>query len=406
LQYLSFFSGAMGLDLGLEESGLELAYACEIDKNCKATIAANRPEIPLASDITTLSAADVRSLAGLNSSSNIELVVGGPPCQSFSTAGSRRGLEDSRGNVLLKYVELIGELQPEYAVLENVRGLLSAPLKHIPHADRDGDFGQKPEETRGGVLSIILKMLADFGYSTSFNLYNAANFGAPQSRERVIILCHKGRQPLPYLVPTHSQNGEYNLPAWKTFRSAVEGLPETQEHLEFPENRLRFYRMLKPGQYWKDLPTIELQMEALGASYFAGGGKTGFFRRLAWDKPSPTLVTHPAMPATDLAHPELDRPLSLDEYKRIQGFPDSWRLEGNLISRYRQVGNAVPIPLGRAVGEAIARHSSGIHALPPQGFKYSRYLRTSSETWIDPLRDREASFQGSLDLDSNYSAAA
>ncbi|MBF6682394.1 DNA cytosine methyltransferase, partial [Acinetobacter baumannii] len=130
------------------------------------------------------------------------------------------------------------------------------------------------------------------------------------------------------LTPTHSEDGAQGLPAWRTVRQALEGL-NNHNHLNFPEKRLRFYRLLKAGQNWRNLPEDQ-QREALGKSYFAGGGKTGFLRRLAWDKPSPTLVTHPAMPATDLAHPEADRPLSIEEYKRIQEFPDDWQLAGPL----------------------------------------------------------------------------
>ena len=97
------------------------------------------------------------------------------------------------------------------------------------------------------------------------------------------------------------------------------------QHLNFPKNRLKYYKKLKAGQNWRNL-SIPLQKEALGKSYFSGGGKTGFLRRLDWNKPSPTLVTDPMMPATDLAHPTQDRPLSIEEYKRIQEFPDNWKL--------------------------------------------------------------------------------
>lgn len=96
--------------------------------------------------------------------------------------------------------------------------------------------------------------------------------------------------------------------------------------------------MLKPGENWRNLPK-ELQPEAMGNSYHLGGGKTGFYRRLDWDSPSPTVVTHPAMPATELAHPTENRPLSIQEYKRIQEFPDDWVIEGSLLDKYKQIGN-------------------------------------------------------------------
>jgi DNA (cytosine-5)-methyltransferase 1 len=149
--------------------------------------------------------------------------------------------------------------------------------------------------------------------------------------------------------------------------------------------------MLGPGEYWKHLPEA-LQKEALGNSYYSGGGKTGFLRRLAWDKPSPTLVTHPAMPATDLGHPVELRPLSIQEYKRVQGFPDSWELQGPLLQQYKQVGNAVPIPLGRAVGLQLIAHSNGRPLSSPEGFKFSRYRETNDVEFLaeKPVKKEEA----------------
>lgn len=113
-----------------------------------------------------------------------------------------------------------------------------------------------------------------------------------------------------------------------TLYDAVHDIESAEQHfIDFPEKRLKFYRMLKEGQYWKDLP-YEAQIEAMGSKLNLGGGKTGFYRRLSFDRPSPTLVTDPTMPATDLCHPTEDRPLSVEEYSRIQGFPDEWVICG------------------------------------------------------------------------------
>lgn len=378
---LSFFSGAMGLDLGLEKAGIEVLLACEFDKACRKTIVANKPDIALLGDVWDYSASDIREAAGLSSSDRIDVIAGGPPCQAFSTAGARRAFKDDRGNAFIRYLELIEALQPEYVVIENVRGLLSAPLLHRPHSKRDKNTPLTLEEMPGGALLLVLERLREMGYGVSFNLYNSANFGSPQIRERVVMICHKGGEELPYLVPTHSEDPHFNMPKWRTFKEAVAGLEEVEhKHLDFPEKRLRFYRMLGPGQYWKNLP-LELQKEALGNSFYSSGGKTGFLRRLDWDKPSPTLVTHPAMPATDLAHPEADRPLSIQEYKRIQEFPDNWILCGSLLDQYKQVGNAVPVGLGRAIGELIVNHMKGKDIKAYRDFKYSRYLNTDNKSW-------------------------
>lgn len=377
---LSFFSGAMGLDIGLEKAGFEVLLACENDTACQKTILANKPATPLIGDIWDYSPKEILAKAGLSKKSDLDIVVGGPPCQAFSTAGGRKGFKDARGNALLRYLEIIFELMPKYAVIENVRGLLSAPLVHTPHSER-GAEPLSQEELPGGALLYVLSLLRKAGYAVSFNLYNSANYGSPQIRERVVLLCSRDGTKIPYLTPTHSENGAFNLPKWRTFRDAVAGLSSKKHtHVDFPENRLRFYRMLKAGQYWKHLP-VALQKEALGKSYYSGGGKTGFLRRLAWDKPSPTLVTHPAMPATDLAHPEADRPLSIEEYKRVQEFPDDWAICGSLIDQYRQIGNAVPISLGYAIGTEILAHLDGKreHAFPD--FNYSRYKGTDEVTW-------------------------
>lgn len=379
---LSFFSGAMGLDLGLERAGIAPVLACEFDKACRATIQVNRPDIALLGDINAYDARQIREAAGLGKRQPIDLIAGGPPCQAFSSAGQRRGFEDARGNVFLKYIELAMELRPRILVIENVRGLLSAPLRHRPHEQRGKGFPSLTEaEQPGGALRHVIDLMEAEGYGVSFNLYNAANFGAPQNRERVILMACRDGSHAPFLTPTHSQHGSHGLPPWRTFRDAVAGLEEAaQEFVRFPEKRLVYYRQLTEGQNWRSLPEA-LQQKALGKSFEAGGGKTGFLRRLAWDRPAPTLVTHPAMPATDLCHPQMDRPLSVQEYARVQQFPDDWCFAGTLLDRYRQIGNAVPVDLGAAVGRLVSGQLTGKIAHAPEGFAYSRYKGTNHLDW-------------------------
>lgn len=391
---LSFFSGAMGLDIGLERSGFNTLLASEIDKASRGTIISNKPDVALLGDIRNYTKKDVLDAAGLTEDQEIDLIAGGPPCQAFSTAGRRLGLEDDRGNVFLKYLDIAFELRPKYIVIENVRGLLSAPLKHRPHDKRGEMFPPLSlEEKPGGVLHYLIRNIQDSGYSFSFNLYNSANFGVSQTRERVVIICSRDGSRVPFLEPTHTERGALGLPKWISLREVLVNMKEEHEHVNFPEKRLKYYKLLSPGQYWKHLPK-ELQKEALGKAYYSSGGKTGFLRRVAWDKPCPTLVTHPAMPATDLAHPEEDRPLSIQEYKRIQQFPDHWKLEGRITDKYRQLGNAVPVGLGEAVGKAIIRHMNGLTEEKYQNFNYSRYKNTSD---ID-FREKEKAVNKNLNL--------
>jgi DNA (cytosine-5)-methyltransferase 1 len=398
---LSFFSGAMGLDYGIEQSGISFRLASEIDPNARKTILLNNPKIGLIGDIEKYSSDKIREYAGITKKAKIDLIVGGPPCQAFSTAGKREGFNDKRGNVFLTFIDRILEFKPTIAVIENVRGLLSAPLTHRPHINRG--FGYPPltpEEEKGGALTYIISLLEKGGYKVSFNLYNSANFGSPQTRERVVIFCTKNNKA-PYLVPTHSQNGEYNLPKWRTFKEVANNLKEENlEYLTFPECRLKYYRMLKSGQYWKNLP-VDIQKEAMGASYYAGGGKTGFYRRLAWDRPSPTLVTDPTMPATDLAHPVKDRPLSIQEYILIQEFPGTWKLWGSLKDRYRQIGNAVPVSLGKAIGNHVKKLLANETIKEYENFNYSRYKNTSDLEFRELVckrKKRKTAIQPSLDF--------
>lgn len=379
---LSFFSGALGLDCGLEKAGIHPILASEIESNTRKTILLNKPDIGLIGDINKYDSQAIRKFANIPNDKDIDLIIGGPPCQAFSTAGQRKGFDDERGNVFLTFIDRILELRPKYAVIENVRGLLSAPFEREETEKTFGFAPKTPAEKRGGALAYIINKLEHGGYTVSFNLYNAANYGAPQIRERVVIFCSRDGVKVPYLNPTNDEFGNYNLPKWKVLKEAIKDLDEKkQESALFPEKRLKFYRMLKSGQNWKNLPKA-LQKEALGGAYEAGGGKVGFFRRLDWNRPAPTLVTDPTMPATDLCHPDLDRPISVQEYMKIQEFPDNWKLFGSLKDKYRQIGNAVPISLGFAIGKQIVNllNNNKID-LPPADFRFSRYKNTDETSF-------------------------
>ena len=164
LTSLSFFSGCLGLDLGLEKAGIHQLLACDFDKHCRNTISANRPDIPVIDDLNNFEADDIRKIAGLKKNQRPTLIVGGPPCQAFSTAGKRQAFTDPRGNVFLKYIQLIEDLQPDYAVIENVRGLLSAALKHRSHDERGKDFPPlTDDELPGGALFYVLNWLNKIG---------------------------------------------------------------------------------------------------------------------------------------------------------------------------------------------------------------------------------------------------
>jgi DNA (cytosine-5)-methyltransferase 1 len=384
--FVSFFSGALGLDIGFEHAGLSCLAANDVDTVACETIRANRPELPLYDcDIRTLTADKL--LRDLHiQREELFAIAGGPPCQAFSTAGRRLGLNDDRGNVFLHFIDLIKGLRPKYVVFENVRGLLSAPLVHRPHDQRGKGFRRLTnEESPGGALLHIIRVLEDAGYPATFTLYNTANFGVPQIRERLIFFASREGKNIPFLSPTHDKSGQGGLPKWKSLREAIGHLQGKPYHAtKFPETRLKYYRMLQAGQNWRDLPP-DVQQEAMRGSWRAGGGKTGFYRRLAWDKPSPTLVTRPTMPATDLCHPQELRPLSVEEYAAIQTFPESYVLKGKLDDQYKQIGNAVPCLFGEAIARHLITFDTGEMGEVNLNGKMSRYVGTDHESWRESV---------------------
>lgn len=368
---LSFFSGAMGLDIGMCNGGINAILACEFNKYCRMTINENVPNMALIGDINKYSPDEILKMARIPTNRKIDVIFGGPPCQAFSTAGARRAFDDDRGNVFLRYIDVVEKIRPRYVVIENVRGLLSAPYP----------YKEFKEPIKGGALCVILDRLKSAGYTISFELYNAANFGAPQIRERVVIIGKLNGSKVDYLSPTHSDNPADGLPSWVTLAEALDGVEQKEQHyIEFPEARLKYYRMLTEGQYWKNLPP-EIQKEAMGKKLELGGGKTGFYRRLSFKKPSPTLVTNPTMPATDLCHPTENRPLSVEEYSAIQGFPEEWKICGPILEQYKQIGNAVPVKLGEAIARTIIADMNNEKLPQIEGFKYSRYKNTSDISW-------------------------
>ncbi len=177
--------------------------------------------------------------------------------------------------------------------------------------------------------------------------------GGPQFRERFVLIGSRDKEDIFLPISTHfqmHQNKEYQ---WQTVRSAIGSLEfEQGECAAFGEERLKFLKMIPEGGNWRDLPE-DLISIAMGGAYKSGGGKVGFYRRLSYDQPSPTVVTSPVQKATMMCHPTQNRPLSVREYARIQQFPDDWIFTGTTAAKYRQIGNAVPIGLAKAIGKAV-----------------------------------------------------
>lgn len=373
---ISLFSGAMGLDLGIEKAGFKIRVCVEKDKWAAQTIRANTSIPVIERDINDVPTDEILAAAGIGRQ-DVTLVIGGPPCQAFSTAGKQKGFADFRGNVMLQYLRVVRDIMPEFFIMENVRGLQSAKLNSVP-----AEYAEyEPiKDVKGSAFHFMVAEFRKLGYSISHALLNAANYGVPEKRERIVVIGHRGeRVPIP--SPTHSENGEFGTKKWNTLRSCI-GDMEHRTDLHYTELRKRslpYMKILKEGQNWRNLPG-DMAMQAMGKAYFLSGGKTGFLRRLKFDEPSPTLVTSPTMPATLLCHPTQLRPLSIEEYARIQQFPDSWTFNGRLETIYKQIGNAVPVGLGQAVGQQIMRFINGQTCTNEEArnkIPYSRYKNTT-----------------------------
>lgn len=364
---ISFFAGAGGLDLGIEKAGFNIRLCVELEKKFCETLTLNNHKNVVNGDIMEFDKEKISNLLGNDENgqpliNNIDLMIGGSPCQSFSTAGRRQAFDDPRGGAMLKYVNLINEIQPKAFLLENVKGLLSAALNHVTlqeRADRraNGQNEYELDELPGSALEYLLSQIQN--YNVVYRVLNSADYGVPQKRERVFFIGIRKdlNREFVFPEPTHSKDGSSDgLLPWVTFRSVYEELEKLEiEHNyeEYRPERLRYMEMVpKGGGYWRHLPE-EVQAEAMGGAYKSGGGKVGFYRRIYIDQPAPTVLTSPTQKSTNLGHPMYDRPLSIEEYKLIQGFPLDYKINGSIKDQYKQLGNAVPVKVAKILGESI-----------------------------------------------------
>lgn len=355
---ISLFAGAMGLDLGLHGTGRFHLLAC-IEKNhafCQ-TIRLNQEAGRLPADLHIVQSdiADVDPLKLLEDfglrPGEVDLVVGGPPCQPFSRARQRARVQDARSALPFEFLRFVNAMQPRFFLMENVPGLLTAALK--------------PGEEPGTLMRAFEVGLAE-SYRVDTFLVDAASYGTPQFRERAIVIGNRCNARLVLPEPTHGPPDDRrfdspldavlpSLKPWVTLRDALRDLEDPAPViLDFSPRRKRYLVLVPPESNWRSLPA-ELLRESFGNAWREDEApRSGWWRRLSFDAPSPTLLTMPCHASTALCHPTETRALSLREYARIQQFPDDWVFCGTKAERYAQVGNAVPRGLSQMVGEVIA----------------------------------------------------
>ena len=329
---IELFAGAGGLALGLEQAGFEEVALIEIDKTACETLKLNRPKWNvLNEDIVEVSKRDLLKEFNLKEG-ELDLISGGYPCQSFSYAGKKLGLDDVRGTMFYYYAEFIKQLKPKMFFAENVKGLTT----------HDG----------GKTIETMINVFEDLGYKVEWKVLNAWDYGVAEKRQRVVIIGI--RKDL-----TDKVKFEYPIPhEYKpVLRDVLKDVPESVV-AKYPEKKKKVFDLVPPGGYWRDLPD-DVAKEYMKSCYYMGGGRTGIARRLSWDEPSLTLTCSPMMKQTDRCHPDESRPFTTREYARIQSFPDNWNFAGKMNDIYKQIGNAVPVNLAKCVGESIMTALNG-----------------------------------------------
>lgn len=326
MKLISLFSGAGGLDLGFEKAGFSTVFANEYDKNIWATFRANFPQAHL----------DTRSIVQIPDSDlpKVDGLIGGPPCQSWSEAGSHRGIHDQRGQLFFEYIRVLKHVQPKFFLAENVSGILSARHR--------------------GAFETILEQFRSLGYNVAHKMLRASDFGVPQDRDRVIIVGIREDLSCGFEFPDP-------LGAAPTLREAIGKMPKPKA------NNSRSARVDHPS-----LANHEYLVDDFSSMYMSRN------RVRSWDERSFTIQAgarhapiHPSAPRMEKVSDDKFRFILEQEFKyrrmsvrecaRIQTFPDTHAFcYGRIIDGYKMVGNAVPVELAYHLARQIqtALHSS------------------------------------------------
>lgn len=370
----NFFAGILSFSYGMEEEGFKPCLYVDKDKGSRITIDRNRPTAALAGDLRYYDAQRLYDMACLPKNREVDIVIGSLPNEILNDRIPNNGFTDLSDNLMIRFLDIVCELKPKYFIFDTVRTVLTHP-GYVPEID---------QTLPGGALYYIIRRLESVGYSISFDLYNATNFGSAQSRDCFILIAKQGDTPVAHLSPTHTSEFAFIKKGLKPALSlgeVISDLVDKPNHaLEYDDTRRKYFKYVEQGQNWKSMPP-DIQVEAMGNKLGLSGGRVGFFRRLSMDKPSPTLVTRPNIPATDMCHPLLDRPLSVEEYRRICGLPDDWQISGSIYDLYFKIGRSLPVHLASAIARTIRADMKGTPLPQYDGFIHSRYHNTRDTQW-------------------------
>lgn len=325
---IELFAGAGGLALGLERAGFDTIGLIEIDADAADSLKKNRPEWRVINeDIAQISCLDLEEYFSIKKG-ELDLLSGGAPCQSFSYAGKRLGLEDTRGTLFYHYALFLKKLQPKMFLFENVRGLLT--------------------HDNGKTYKTILDIFSKEGYVIENSVLNAWDYGVPQKRERLITVG---------IRTDLSDKIKFEFPEPHTYkpvlRDVLTDCPQSCG-VRYSKRKEEIFSLVPPGGYWRDIPE-KIAREYMKSCWDMGGGRTGILRRMSLDEPSLTVLTSPSQKQTDRCHPIEPRPFTVRENARCQSFPDDWEFCGSVGQQYKQVGNAVPVNLAFEIANSIRK---------------------------------------------------
>jgi DNA (cytosine-5)-methyltransferase 1 len=349
-RYVSLFSGAGGLDIGLERAGLEPFSLCEIEDVFCKSLENNRgwrhSDNHSYLESARIINADIRELdhKDLFSGDNLELVVGGPPCQAFSSSGKQLSILDPRGALVMEFCRIVDALKPKMFLFENVRGLVTA-------RNKSGE--------PGGVISEIFHTLEGLGYSCRAGLLNSADYGSYQRRVRCFILgSRNGKAPIFPEAEFYKNAGLFGS-KWRTLEDFL------SEHSD--KNEANF-------TYPSELLATQLNEIADGSGIKSPGRVERTRPGGHWGYRQGTFISDLRLPARTVTGSASQdwvrwdgvlRRLTFNEIKLLQGFPEDWVMEGNKAQRYKQIGNAVPAVMGESMGQVIMAHLKNASVEPP-----------------------------------------
>lgn len=371
---IDLFSGAGGITLGLANAGFDVVFCSDHNAACALTHSRNFPHIPFrCTDIESLSGRDILRYAGI-ARGELDLLIGGPPCQGFSIIGQRE-VWDPRNGLFKQFLRIAEELQPRVVVIENVSGLATL--------------------NQGAVLNEIGQAFDEAGYDVDCAELLAAQYGVPQMRWRMFFIGWRrdqkkrggfpqpthGRRGIGDLVPNRTiaaadtkgfvtiaeaikdlpaieageQGKRYTHKARTAYQQAMrEGAPDQLENhyaARLSRQNMERLRVLKPGQDWRSLPH---ELLPAGMQRALRKDHTRRYRRMQWDGIARSIITRFRDPKSgEYIHPDQDRTISIREAARLQSFPDWFVFEGTTSDQYDQVGNAVPPLLARAVAAEL-----------------------------------------------------